>query len=253
MRSHIHIDNLRGADPKTLEILIQDAIRKPMLQLSHQTLADLVALSEVEELPRGLRRDLGAFAGRVGQEIADLPDGSAMKNFLAGFDEVDARIVPSTIRDYIAREVEREARDPRDRELAQGLLEKWEGAEPEPVSLGTVEPRIQRADAVAPPESDEKPTRGSKPRKPRAASSPAQTHEDAERSRWIAATALEKLTQYREKGLAETVLVAGIRKEAAELYPDLMPYEITKVLRGLQDNGQVRRSAGRWSRMGRFW
>ncbi len=251
-RRHIHIDNLRGADPKTLEILIQDAIRKPIVQLSPQTLTDLVALSEVDELPRSLRRDLGVFAGRVGQEIADLPDGGVLKDFLHGLDEVDAKAIPGTIREYVAREVEREARDPQDREVAQGLLEKWGAEDPEPVAIGTEEPKITRA---APPEDDEAASsssgRAKKKRAPRASS--AMTVEDADRVRWISSACLEKLTQYREKGLAEPVLIAGIRKDAEERYSDLMPYEITKVLRTLQDAGQVRRSAGRWSRVGRFW
>ena len=255
MRAQTHIDNLRGSDPKTLEILIQDAIRKPIGMLSHQTLADLVALSEVDDLPRTLSRDLDAFATRVGKEIADLPKtGNEMRRFLAGFGELDPRKVPDTIREYLETEAQREERDPRDRELAKELLAQWSEQEPERVTLGTTAPRIQRAEAVAQDDEDDiSNSRAVRARKPRTVSAPVQTQEDVERTRWISTTVLERLAPYREKGLAELVLVAGVRKDAADSYPDLMPFEITKVLRQLQDSGQVRHSAGRWSMAGRFW
>lgn len=248
MRGRIHIDELRSTDPKTLEIVIQDALRKPIRQLTPETLADLVALSEVDALPKNLRRDLGVFAGRVGQEIADLPDGPVIKEFLGGLDELDAPRVPETIRDYIQRESEREARAEADRELATGLLEKWKEVEPDSVALPSTEPRIQRGEAV----SEDAPKARSRSRSSGSAKKAAPI-DDIDRTRWISSACLERLTPYREAGLAEPVLVAGIRKEAEDAYPDLMPWEITKVLRTLQDNGQVRRSAGRWARVGRFW
>lgn len=248
MPRQIHIDNLRRADPKTIEVLIQDAIRKPILQISPETLTDLVALSELETLPKPLRRDLGMFAGRVSQEIADLPDGQVIREFLNKLDEVDGVRVPDTIREYILRESERDERAPEGRERAQGLLVKWETLDPEPVLLSTQAPRIQQV-AEEPPENEEK-----SPRQPRrTAKKKRQDPEDPELARWMSKAILEKLTLYRDAGLAESVLVAGIRKDAEQIWPTLMPWEITKMLRSLQQAGQVRRSAGRWVRVGRFW
>jgi hypothetical protein len=243
----IHIDNLRRTDPKTIEVLIQDAIRKPILQISLETLTDLVALSELESLPVSLRRDLSVFAGRVSQEIADLPDGQVIADFLDKLDEIDGAMVPDTIREYILRESERDGRAPEGRERASGLLSKWEPLDPEPVALSGETPRIEQVEEAPQEEEPESPRKAKrKPQKKK-------TAEDPERAKWLSTAILEKLTQYRDAGLAEAVLIAGIRKDAQPIYPSLMPWEINKVLRTLQQAGQVRRTAGRWVRVGRFW
>ncbi|MBW1878357.1 MAG: hypothetical protein JRI25_08770 [Deltaproteobacteria bacterium] len=247
MSRHIHIDNLRQTDPKTLEVLIQDAIRKPILQISPQTLTDLVALSELESLPKPLRRDLDVFAGRVSQEIADLPDGQVIREFLEALDEVDGAKVPDTIREYILRESTRDGRAPEGREHAQRLLVKWEALDPELVELSGIAPRIQQVEEE-PPEEEHKATS-----KPKRKVKKRQEPENPELAKWLSTALLEKLTQYRDAGLAEAVLIAGIRKDAEHLYPTLMPWEINKILRTLQQAGQVRRTAGRWVRVGRFW
>jgi hypothetical protein len=244
----IHIDNLRRTDPKTIEVLIQDAIRKPILQISPETLTDLVALSELESLPTPLRRDLGVFTGRVSQEIADLPDGQVIREFLEGLDEIDGERVPETIRSYILRESERDGRAPEGREQAQGLLTKWGAQDPESLELSSETPRIQQVEEAP---RDEEPVAA--PHKAKRKKPKKRDTEDPEKAKWLSAAILEKLTLYRDAGLAEAVLIAGIRKDAEETYPALMPWEINKVLRTLQQAGQVRRTAGRWVRVGRFW
>lgn len=242
-RKQIHIDDLREKDPKTLEVVLQDALRKPIQQISPQTLADMVALSELDELPKNLGKDLGLFTSRVGQEVADLPDGDSFQEFLGKFDEVDAKDVPGTFRDYIEREAERDGRDEEDRDKAKSLISEWKGTDPEDIELSSGEPDIEKGKTGGKSRG-----KGTKTKVRRVKKS-----EDPARVKWISAAVLEKLTGYREKGLNEQVLMAGVRHEAKDVYPDLMPWEIKKVLRSLQDAGQVKRSAGRWSRVGRFW
>ncbi len=254
VRRQIHIDNLRSADPKTLEILIQDAVRKPILQLSPQTLCALYALSELSDLPKGVARDLANYAKRGTQETSDLPDGGVLTEFLDGLDKVEAAHVPAIVREQIEREAQRDARDERGREKAQALLDKWADTPPVPPTLSTQAPRIQRAEAQP---AVAEPTRGARiaeEKKPRAARTPraastatAASTADPERERWIARAIANRLSRMTESGLAELVLVAGIRHEGAKEYPDLMPWEITRALRALAERGEVRHSAGRWS------
>jgi len=244
-RRQIHIDDLRNTDPKTLEVVIQEAIRKPIGQLSLQTLVDLVALAEVEDLPRGVARDLAAFAGRVAQEIADLPDGSVLADFIDGLDKIDATQVPAALRDYVGREADREGREELGRKKAQALVATWGEVEPTPVTLSEDEAKIQRAEAVEPSDDGDKKSsrrKTAKKRRPR-----PQAAVDPDRERWLSERIMTKLALYREAGLAENVLVAGLRHEGKEQYPDLMAWEITRALKTLAEAGQVRHSAGRWS------
>lgn len=88
---------------------------------------------------------------------------------------------------------------------------------------------------------------------PRAASPRPVIIEDPERAKWLHDAILRRLANTGEKGLSQIVLIAGLRHEAKDVYPDLVPYEITKALKLVSDKGTIRHSAGRWMMMGRLW
>jgi len=251
-RQRIHIDQLRNADPRTLEILVQDAVRKPIAQISVATVCDLIALSEVADLPKSLARDLSGFAFRAGQEIADLPDGAPLHEFVDDLDEIAASRVPNALRSHVAREATRDDRESAARARVTALVARWNGTPPDAVVLGTVAPKIQRAAAVQyeePIKAHEKTVRAraAKPEpKPKA---PA----DPDREKWLADAILARLARYREAGLAEMVLVAGLQAEGRTAYPDLAPFEIKRALENLATIGKVRRNVSRWAATMRNW
>jgi len=251
-RQRIHIDKLRSADPRTLEILVQDAVRKPIAQISAATVCDLIALSEVADLPKSLARDLSSFSFRAGQEIADLPDGGPLQEFVEDLDAVHATRVPKALRSHVVREATRDDREPIGRARVTALVSRWQGTEPEVVVLGTVAPKIHRAPAVEheePIKAHEKVVRAraAKPEpKPRPVADP-------DREKWLADAILARLARYREAGLAEAVLVAGLQAEGRASYPDLAPFEIKRVLESLATTGKVRRNVSRWAATMRNW
>lgn len=254
-RQRILIDNLRTADPRTLEILVQDAVRKPIAQISATTVCDLIALSEVPELPKGLARDLTSFAFRAGQEIADLPDGAPILEFIDELETLEAGQVPQALRGHVGREGARDDREVAARTRITKLIGRWEATPPEIVKLGTVPPKIQRAAAVVP--SDDPPAAA---RRERAAKAPGQRPEpkprpavDIDREKWLADAILSRLARYREAGLAEAVLVAGLQAEGRATYPDLAPFEVKRACEALATAGKVRRNVTRWAATMRHW
>ncbi|MDP6934365.1 MAG: hypothetical protein QGG40_15675, partial [Myxococcota bacterium] len=57
----IRVEGLRSADPGSLSVLTQDVLRLPIAQIELVTVADLLALSELDDLPGELSRGLAAF------------------------------------------------------------------------------------------------------------------------------------------------------------------------------------------------
>lgn len=244
----VHFDNLRSVDPETLDILIQDALRRPLVQLTTSTVADLCALSEVESLPKALRRALVAFAGRMGPEIADLPDGEPIVSLLGELEALPPARVPKVLRAHVAREIE--ARHELEGRI-RALLDAWAKEEPEVVIPGSGKPVIHRVKVL------EEPVHGAPaPKAPKApgekkAKAPRATPVklvDRDRNAWIRDMVLERLEDYHEQGLREDVLVAGVRHRGRTQYPDLTGVEVVGVLRDLQTAGRVKHSAGRWKR-----
>jgi hypothetical protein len=68
----------------------------------------------------------------------------------------------------------------------------------------------------------------------------------------IRQTALDRLGDVGDAGLAESVLVAGIRFRLKERFPAMPPQEVFGVLKELVTQGRVRQSAGRYRRSGRW-
>jgi hypothetical protein len=257
----VHLDNLRRVDPITLEILVQDALRRPITQLSGVTLASLCALTEVEELPKALRKALLAFNDRTGQELADLPDGGALDAELAELEPLPATEIPAALRQHIDREANAMHRSEAARKRLNALLESWLGVDPEPVTLGRGRPVIQKSQSVGHPEEPRRrapAARETSPRtpkedKPTAPRAAPVRYVDEARQRWIQEQILERLSSYLEHGLLEDVLVAGVRHRARATYPDLTSNEVVSFLKDLQNSGRARVSAGRWRRVLGGW
>lgn len=249
---------LRGKDPTTLEVTLMDALSLPVGRVSTLDLVAMFALSETEGVPKNLRKDLGVFATRIENEVADLPDGSLLKDMAIELQDVPAEQIPVRFRDLIKREAERATRDAGERALLQSVLDAAADIEPEAFPIGGGHgPSITRTEQTPPP-SSLKAGKAAKAKKTggrtKAAtrSARAVVVEDPERTKWLRTKLMERLAGYSEAGLSEMVLIAGITHAGKPVYPRLMPGDIQKVLKELKESGQLRHSAGRWSVPGRW-
>jgi hypothetical protein len=257
----VHLDTLRSCDPVTLEVTVAEPLRRPLVQLSGQTIADLIALKDVEALSKSLRRGFALFADRVIPELADLP----LADLVILLDELEAlepSIIPVELRDALY--VESEERDEVVRARMKALVDGWRLVPPAPIVLGKGKPpvihRVRNHDADADQAArrrERRPIMGSgSERPPREAKIPREKPVklvDVDRVNWLNEILLERLSDYLEQGLREDVLVAGVKHRARADYPDLTPVEILTALRELQDNNRVKHSAGRWRRVIGSW
>ncbi len=249
----VPVQDLRGSDPTLLEVQLPDVLRRPLSQLAPLNVLDLVELANTEARPRSLGRGLDAFVLAVERQMADIPAGQPWDEFVAEFEEIGGERVPLRFREIWQAEAERRERDG---EPALELLERWNTAEPEPFEFNARQARVQRTD----PTKRKKTETGGRSRSPgRSRTSGGSTPKgrsapvvDTERQAFIQDLVLEKLARASENGLGEQVLIAGLRHQAKGRYPDLLPTEITSVLRSLESHGTVRHSAGRWSLPTRF-
>ena len=141
----LRVDNLRGMDPMTLEINVAEPLRRPPAQLEPATMADLMALTEVEELSSGLSTQIRAFADRVATDAADIPDGEPFVTWLGELRSIGGPGVCTTLRAVVETESVSESRTSASRAAAAELLAEWADVAPEPFELGTGKARVQRA------------------------------------------------------------------------------------------------------------
>jgi len=237
-----------------LEVQLPDMLRRPLSQLAPINVLDLVELAGTEARPKSLTRGLEHFVDVVERSMADIPDGQPWEEFVAEYAEIEGSRVPHRFREIWRSEATR-----RDRggESAIALLERWSEHEPEPFELNTRTARVQRSD----PTKRKRAESGGRARAPgrsraggsaSGSSSKSSAPVDSERQAFIQDLVLEKLARASDNGLGEQVLIAGLRHQAKPRYPDLLPNEVTAVLRALKDHGAVRYSAGRWSLPTRF-
>lgn len=251
--SRVAVAGLRRSDATSLSIMVQDLLRQNLARLEAGTLADLFALSEAEDqLPKPMVRDLQAFAMQKIRELRDLPDGEPLQEFLKQLEILLPRRVPESLRQAV-REL-----NAGDRLLAStaALVARLEGAwaeaTPEDLVIPTrATPAIQRP---AVPERLQVPEeRSSRPRATSAGPRPRPTpaaQRDVRRSTWIREDILDRLNAHRERGLKESVILAGARHRSP--YADLTDAEIMAELRTLKNSGEIRLSAGRWIRVKRL-
>ena len=248
--------NLRGKDPTTLEVTLMDALSLPVGRLSVEDLVDMFALGEAEGLPKGLTRDLDAFARRIENEVADLPDGGDLRDTAIALQDLPTGRVSERFRALLKREADRDTRAKAERALLSGLLDAYEGTTPEPFPIGAgTGPRTVKTEQAPPPSSlkaDKPKAKKARKKKAPPRSARAVVVEDPEQTKWLRVTVMDRLSGYSEAGLNEVVLIAGIRHAARERYPRLLPGDIQKVLKELKESGQLRQVATRWSLPGRW-
>ncbi|MEZ4241692.1 MAG: hypothetical protein R3F59_37205 [Myxococcota bacterium] len=269
MSRRVPVLPLRGSDLTLLEVQLPDLFRRPISQIAPVNVMDLIELAATEGRPKKLDRGLQTFVEGVGRQVSDIPKGRSWEEFLDALAELPGSRVPERFRQMLVEEaVSTERNGPR----IHQILEKWSAEPPEPFPLGVHKARIQRAEMVQPrapaPEPSAAPrertgkrkTESSGTSRPRSSSGGTSRSTgsrtapvvDIDRRDFVVDQCIERLGRSIEKGLAEMVLVAGVRQAAKEQYPDITPLEITGVLKQLRDASRVRYSAGRWMLVTRF-
>ncbi|TNE88308.1 MAG: hypothetical protein EP330_15415 [Deltaproteobacteria bacterium] len=263
MSYRLNLGSLRGMDALTIEITVADALRRPLGGLTASTLADLMALTEVDEgLDGALKRSLAGFATRIGNEIRDLPP-AALKTLVDELDGVEDDQVPETLRMQLLDAVAANPGAPHIERVSQ-KIEGWDEASV--FSVGSQARKVMRAPEARRDDSRFKDRRvGGRgepaTRRTRTAAPKAETRTldlagttDPDRDKWIEQSCLERLAGAGSAGLLEAVLLAGVRHGARTRYPDLGAHEVKSGLNRLKDKNKVRFSAGRWSQVGaRRW
>ncbi|MCO4743651.1 MAG: hypothetical protein KC912_02610 [Proteobacteria bacterium] len=260
MAYRLNLGALRGMDALTLEITIQDALRRPLSGVEPSTLADLMALGESDVLSASVRPGLDTFVGRMPSEISDLPS-TGFASLVHELNALGAARIPETLRGAVLSELGRDSRMNEQRDLSV-IVKSWADIEATPFEISAQAPRVARApearrnDArfqgarTAPRgEPATKTKRASKT--PQARSLDLSSSTDLDRDRYLEQACQERLVGVSEKGLLEAVLIAGVRHGARSRYPELGGHEVKSALQRLLKRGAARFSAGRWSHAGR--
>ncbi len=220
-----------------IQVLIQDVIRQHIDRIEPACVADLFALAETK-LPAGLVADLSFWAARAAREILDIPDGETRATFLAEVGEIAPESVPHGLRRAIlafaaVSQAETVA-------LVEQLRERWESVEPTPITVPTPTAR-QSADAIAAKEKKA----AKAPARPKVARTPA-AMVDPGRAEWIRGDAVARLgaREYVERGLKESIFVAGLRHRSP--YKDLTEEEVKAELRRLERERKLKHTGERW-------
>ncbi len=258
MSRRVHIDQLRQLDPVMLNIVVQDAVRAPVTQLSGPTIADMVAFADAEFLPKALRGQFQDFANRMPRELSDLLHGVQIEEIIAEFEKVEPAMAPAALRAAVAKQAEVRANY---RAKLSAIVERWATEEPAAVTAMEQQMVVHRVHKTASPEEPKRTKAAASPRVPgeRAPAAPKLPRQapvkfvDQDRHKWLSEQVLERLSEYLDQGLREDVLVTGLRHRARAQYPDLTPLEIVGVLKELAVSGRVRVSAGRWRRVIGSW
>lgn len=249
-KQRIAVQGLRRSDPGTLLVLTQEALRATLGRLDPATLADLLALSELDSgLGVALTRDLRHFRDQVFREISDLPDSPVLAEFVRDLEVVEPKRVPTCLREAVAA-ILPGRKHPEATSALQDLLTRWEGTEPEPVVLPAPQAARRPSSSSTAAPSAPAPARERVPSPPptRRVKVPA-AQVDERRVTWIEEEVMQRLEQYGAAGLKEAVVVAAARHRAP--WKDLTEDEVLTVLRRLKRENRLRNSAGRWMTIAR--
>lgn len=264
MSGKAFVKGLRTSDPVTLQVLTPDLLRKPIHKLSAQCLCDLLALSELEDLPVQLGRDLKAFQDEMVREFNDLPKGQVLGDFLKELAEVEPDNVPSCLRVAIGARSEAAQGHPVSAAPFNELITGFESAQPESLHPGSQMTKVkvhqyetpnshkapsERTPRKAAAKSD-KPAAAKKPRAASASKLSTKNTRDPERAVWIREYVMERLGAYGPNGLKQSVLVAGCQRLSP--WDDLSPSEVMSVLKALKNDGRLKLSVGRWAKPSRW-
>lgn len=262
MQHRVGIGNLRGMDPITLEVTITEALRRPLPQLEVAALVDLYALAESDAPSKPLKRDLEQFRSRIDREIADLPDGSVWTAFVGELERLEPQRISAGFRVLLSDLVSQEGRAPSSRATLAPLQGVWAEIPAEPFVVGGGSARVEKHEVMNRSEpltnrrgigiSESKPKKQRRSRaasggssKPKKIVVPPKTI-DLEKLAFLSERCMERLAKYRDKGLAEQILVVGVRKQAEESFPDTSSRDVVETLKHMEKQGKVKKSAGRW-------
>ncbi|MFZ5481531.1 MAG: hypothetical protein ACOZNI_32515 [Myxococcota bacterium] len=229
----MNIERLRLSAPAMVQVLVQDVIRQHVERIEPATLADLFALVDAN-LPGALGKDLAGWAARARREIADLPDGATRATFVSEVGELPPADVPGSLREAVLAMAEKSS--PETAARVEECRARWADVEPAAVSLPT-SASAKIAAAQATKTTTKAPARA--PRTPAA-------QVDPRRAEWIRGDVLARLgaREYLERGLKETILVAGVQHRSP--YKDLTVDEVRAELRRLERERKVKHTADRW-------
>lgn len=227
------VEGLRTSSLSTLSVLVSDVIRQHVDRIDPACVADLFALVELS-VGGAIGVDLEVWATRAEREIADLPDGSARATFVAELATLPPERVPARLRAAV------EGLEARSQgmvaERVAAARELWAATPPEVVVLPV--PKASGGKAAG-----EKKVAAVKA--PRAARTPA-AMVDPRRAEWVREDVVVRLgsREYIERGLKESILVAGIRHRSP--YKDLTSEEVMAELRKLERERKLKHTGDRW-------
>ena len=253
--SRISVAGLRDSDATSLYVITQDLFLQSLVRIDGRTLADVFALSEVEDqLPKTLYRDLSAFVRSKVRELEDLPGGEHLESLLKSISDCAPEKIPYSLRKALVDLSRRENADYST--LLNNIILSWDGVEPEAIVVPQKSTKVIQKPTV--PKSHQ--TKSSRPKakkaakpKKKAARKPRPTPAakiDIKRAEWIQQDLIARLDIHGERGLKESILVAGVKHRTE--YTNLITAEVTAELRALAKEGKVKFSAGRWSRTKRL-
>jgi hypothetical protein len=217
-----------------IQVLTQDVIRQHIDRIEPACIADLFALAETR-LPGPLAADLSFWSARAAREILDIPDGATRAAFLAEVAEIPAGAISSGMRRAIL--ALGTVSQPETAAIVEELRDRWSGVDPEPVILPTPPARITAAAAAK--------AATKAIARPKVVRTPAALV-DPRRAEWVRGDALARLAsrEYAERGLKESILVAGIRHRSP--YKDLTDEEVKAELRRLERERKLKHTGERW-------
>lgn len=229
------VDQLRHSDAATVGALVADLLRLHVGRIETSCIADLFALSEAA-LPSSLSADVKNWATRAARDIVDLPEGDARNEFLSEI----AALPPGKVSLRLRQAVKDMAVNASAATLARldKLAAAWEAEEPENVILPTRPTKtVTGASAAAPAKS-------AAPKKRVGVAKTPAADVDPRRAAFVRDDALARLKEYGEKGLKESVFLAGIRHRSP--FKDMTDAEVKTELRRLERERRVKHTGERW-------
>ena len=73
--------------------------------------------------------------------------------------------------------------------------------------------------------------------------------EEMSTEHWVQMTCLERLAEPTNSGLSEAVLCAAVSHRAPDEIGSVVPSDVKRALKRLEEAGRVSHSAGRWRRL----
>ena len=239
---------LRGLDPTTLEVQLPTTVARPLGLVSLVNVADLIALRERQDVPAAIARQVRGYRDRVARELSDLPNGTSFLGFLEKLSGISPEMMPASFREMVISEGTRDGRGSAERSAVAELAETWEDVEP--LEFEIAAPPVRSQVKRFAPGKTPRASPSSSSRAPAARRS-ATPSIDEDQIDFVSGVVLERLASRTDSGLAEGVLVAGVRHRARGAYPNLAPHVVTGVLKDLLKRGKISYSAGRWKYAGR--